>query len=169
MPRKRTFLVPLLGLEGVPAFYLHSLLGTQNDVERVRHTGHNRAINRHQWQLSDLAAALDNSRSSHHRVLAALQKLIELRKQQLAFHPNATQFTLNLGDPLFGFWRQSTDRRQSIFCVYNVSDQPQMLSIQSLNLIATQDWYDLVSGQKFDDSMSQTCLAPYQSVWISNR
>lgn len=159
----------MLGLEGVPAFYLHSLLGTQNDVERVRHTGHNRAINRHQWQLSDLAAALDNSRSSHHRVLAALQKLIELRKQQLAFHPNATQFTLNLGDPLFGFWRQSTDRRQSIFCVYNVSDQPQMLSIQSLNLIATQDWYDLVSGQKFDDSMSQTCLAPYQSVWISNR
>ena len=159
----------MLGLEGVPAFYLHSLLGTQNDVERVRHTGHNRAINRHQWQLSDLAAALDNPRSSHHRVLAALQKLIELRKQQLAFHPNATQFTLNLGDPLFGFWRQSTDRRQSIFCVYNVSDQPQMLSIQSLNLIATQDWYDLVSGQKFDDSMSQTCLAPYQSVWISNR
>ena len=159
----------MLGLEGVPAFYLHSLLGTQNDVERVRHTGHNRAINRHQWQLSDLAAALDNSRSSHHRVLAALQKLIELRKQQLAFHPNATQFTLNLGDPLFGFWRQSTDRRQSIFCVYNVSDQPQMLSIQSLNLIATQDWYDLVSGQKFDNSMSQTCLAPYQSVWISNR
>ncbi len=159
----------MLGLEGVPAFYLHSLLGTQNDVERVRHTGHNRAINRHQWQLSDLAAALDDSWSSHHRVLAALQKLIELRKQQLAFHPNATQFTLNLGDPLFGFWRQSTDRRQSIFCVYNVSDQPQMLSIQSLNLIATQDWYDLVSGQKFDDSMSQTCLAPYQSVWISNR
>ena len=159
----------MLGLEGVPAFYLHSLLGTQNDVERVRHTGHNRAINRHQWQLSDLAAALDNPRSSHHRVLAALQKLIELRKQQLAFHPNATQFTLNLGDRLFGFWRQSTDRRQSIFCVYNVSDQPQMLSIQSLNLIATQDWYDLVSGQKFDNSMSQTCLAPYQSVWISNR
>ena len=159
----------MLGLEGVPAFYLHSLLGTQNDVERVRHTGHNRAINRHQWQLSDLAAALDDSWSSHQRVLAALQKLIELRKQQLAFHPNATQFTLNLGDPLFGFWRQSTDRRQSIFCVYNVSDQPQMLSIQSLNLIATQDWYDLVSGQKFDDSMSQTCLAPYQSVWISNR
>ena len=159
----------MLGLEGVPAFYLHSLLGTQNDVERVRHTGHNRAINRHQWQLSDLAAALDNPRSSHHRVLAALQKLIELRKQQLAFHPNATQFTLNLGDPLFGFWRQSTDRRQSIFCVYNVSDQPQMLSIQSLNLIATQDWYDLVSGQKFDDSMSQTCLVPYQSLWISNR
>ncbi|MBT6039365.1 MAG: alpha-amylase [Halieaceae bacterium] len=159
----------MLGLEGVPAFYLHSLLGTQNDVERVRHTGHNRAINRHQWQLSDLAAALDNPQSTHYRVLAALQKLILLRKQQLAFHPNATQFTLNLGNPLFGFWRQSTDRRQSIFCVYNVSDQPQMLSIQSLNLIATQDWYDLVSGQKFDDSMSQTCLAPYQSVWISNR
>ena len=159
----------MLGLEGVPAFYLHSLLGTQNDLERVRHTGHNRAINRHQWQLDDLAAALDNPESTHYRVLAALQKLIELRKQQLAFHPNATQFTLNLGDPLFGFWRQSMDRRQSIFCVYNVSDQPQMLSIQSLNLIATQDWYDLVSGQKFDDSTNQTCLEPYQSLWISNR
>jgi len=46
----------MLGLEGIPAFYLHSLLGTCNDMERVLHTGHNRSINRHQWPLHELTA-----------------------------------------------------------------------------------------------------------------
>lgn len=159
----------MLGLEGIPAFYLHSLFGTHNDVERVIHTGHNRSINRHQWPLHQLTAALDDTESSHRRVFVALQKLIQLRKKQPAFHPNATQFTLNLGDFLFGFWRQSADRRQSIFCIHNLSDQSQILSMQALNLIATDDWYDLVSDQGFDDSVTQFCLDPYQSLWISNR
>jgi sucrose phosphorylase len=159
----------MLGLEGIPAFYLHSLLGTQNDVERVLHTGQNRAINRHQWSLHELAAALDDTESSHHRVFVELQKLTQLRKRQPAFHPNATQFTLNLGDSIFGFWRQSTDRRQSIFCIYNMSDQTQTLSGAALNLIVTDDWYDLVSGQVFDVAVPKIFLTPYQSLWISNR
>ena len=32
----------MLGLEGVPAFYIHSLLGTRNDLQRLAHTSHNR-------------------------------------------------------------------------------------------------------------------------------
>ena len=44
----------LLAIEGIPAIYIHSLLATGNDHERVKATGHARAINRHQWQLSDL-------------------------------------------------------------------------------------------------------------------
>ena len=159
----------MLGLEGIPAFYLHSLLGTHNDGARVRHTGRNRSINRHQWSLQELTMALDDTESAHHHVFVALQTLIQLRKRQPAFHPNATQFTLNLGDSLFGFWRQSTDRRQSIFCVYNISDQPQMLSVEELNLIATDHWHDLVSGRVLEGSMTDICLAPYQCLWVSNR
>ena len=159
----------MLGLEGIPAFYLHSLLGTCNDMERVLHTGHNRSINRHQWPLHELTAALEDTESIHHRVFISLQKLIQLRKKQGAFHPNATQFTLHLGDSLFGFWRQSADRRQSIFCIYNMSDQTQTLSVAALNLIVTDDWHDLISGQTLDAAIPTIFLTPYQSLWISNR
>ena len=39
----------MLGLEGIPAIYIHSLVGTRNDYNRLNNSGHNRAINRHQW------------------------------------------------------------------------------------------------------------------------
>ena len=48
-----------------------------------------------------------------------------LRKKQIAFHPNATQFTLQLGDLFFGIWRQSIDRSQSIFCISNLTNKKQ--------------------------------------------
>ena len=37
----------VMSLEGIPAFYLHSLLATPNDHEAVARRGRNRAINRH--------------------------------------------------------------------------------------------------------------------------
>jgi sucrose phosphorylase len=159
----------MLGLEGVPAFYLHSLLGSTNDMSRVLHTGHNRAINRRQWQLNDLAEVLNDPHSNHHVVFNGLQKLIKLRQQQPAFHPNATQFTLDLGEFIFGFWRQSMNRRQSIFCIYNITDQPQPLLLRELNLITTDHWYDLLTGTRCDAAGSEILMNPYQTLWISNR
>jgi sucrose phosphorylase len=157
----------MLGLEGIPGIYLHSLLGTRNDLERLERTGQNRAINRHQWQLDELEAALADARSEHAQVFKALMNLLSIRQRQLAFHPNATQFTLHLGAKLFGFWRQSMDRRQSIFCISNISNQPQVLQLTDINLIEAQDWTDLISGD--DCNGQQLLLAPYRTVWISNR
>ena len=67
-----------------------------------------------------------------------------------------------------GFWRQSMDRRQSIFCIYNVSDQPQSLHITDLNLIITDRWWDLISGHIFDENTESISLSPYQVLWITN-
>ena len=109
----------MLALEGIPALYLHSLLGTRNDHLSVERLGYNRAINRHQWDYEKLSQHLQHSESPNSQVLTALKVIIGLRKLQPAFHPNATQYTLQLGAGLFGFWRQSNDRRQSIFCLFN--------------------------------------------------
>ncbi|MEK9808253.1 MAG: sugar phosphorylase [Halieaceae bacterium] len=159
----------MLGLEGIPAFYIHSLIGTRNDHERVNHTGRNRSINRHQWGLDKLEQVLQDEDSEHATVLRKLSFLIALRQRQPAFHPNATQFTLRLATELFGFWRQSQDRRQSIFCVYNVSSAPQTLPLAELNLILTDEWYDLISGTRLSDASAEMTLSPYQVLWISNQ
>jgi sucrose phosphorylase len=159
----------MLALEGIPAFYVHSLLGTHNDNERVEHTNHNRAINRHQWDADKLHTELENPDSSHYRVFTRLQELIKIRKRQRAFHPNATQFTLHLGGCLFGFWRQSMDRMQSIFCIYNVTDGEQELNLSDINLIGTDDWHDLVTGEQFSALDQVLVMRPYQVLWITNR
>ncbi len=159
----------MLGMEGIPGIYIHSLLGTRNDYRRVENTGHPRAINRHQWDWDALHAELEREDSSHGVVLWRMKELIALRRRQPAFHPNATQFTLHLGNQLFGYWRQSIDRRQSIFCVSNVSLEPQPLALAGINLIDTEQWWDLIGDQQLEGRGQILELEPYQTVWITNR
>lgn len=159
----------MLALEGIPAFYIHSLLATGNDLDRVEHTGRLRSINRSQWQLEDLEQALADPVSPHGQVFHELKRLIAIRRNQPAFHPNATQFTLHLGLQVFGFWRQSMYREQSIFCIYNITDTVQEVALSDINLIGTDRWTDLISGMVVDNLSGSITLKPYQSLWLSNR
>ncbi|MBC7193009.1 alpha-amylase family glycosyl hydrolase [Marinobacter sp.] len=159
----------MLALEGIPGFYIHSLLGTGNDYQRMEHTGRLRSINRGQWDLEVLEQTLVDPLSHHHRVYTELRRLIAIRREQPAFHPNATQFTLHLGLEIFGFWRQSLLREQSIFCINNVTDRVQQVALEDINLIGTDQWRDLISGNEIHDLSGCLTLKPYQAVWLSNR
>ncbi|MCY0096722.1 sugar phosphorylase [Hoeflea ulvae] len=157
-----------MGLEGIPGFYIHSLLATQNDHEGVEKSGHNRAINRHRWHYPDLLEQLDDPASHHARVFTALTGVLKKRSKQPAFHPNATQFTLQLGDQFFGFWRQSMDRAQSIFAVHNLTSDTVAIPVMALNLIGGETWTDLISGEDIAGMTGEIEFAPYQCRWITN-
>ncbi|MEZ5256415.1 MAG: alpha-amylase family glycosyl hydrolase [Ilumatobacteraceae bacterium] len=154
-------------IEGIPAVYVHSFLATPNDLDGVTRTGRARSINRSQRSETAVEAALADPTSETARGLGALTRLLRVRAAQPAFHPSATQFTLHLGPRLFGCWRQSRDRRQSIFAVSNVTASPERLEMASLNLILTDEWFDVLSGR----AVAEECweLAPYETVWITNR
>lgn len=155
----------VMSLEGIPAFYIHSMLATPNDLEAVERRGMNRAINRHRWDYPALLERLDDPETIHAQVLKAVSERLQLRSGQEAFHPNATQFTLNLDRRLFGLWRQSLDRAQSIFALHNVSDETVEIAEGDLNLIADEAWVDLLSGEEITGSVT---MAPYQCRWITN-
>lgn len=155
----------VMSLEGIPAFYIHSLLATPNDHEQVEHRGMNRAINRHRWDYPTLRGLLDDPASPQARVLDALTGRLKLRGKQTAFHPNATQFTVNMGDDrIFGVWRQSLDRHQSIFALHNISDETVTISSEALNLIEDVAWCDLLSGETVDPLAAQITLTPINAA-----
>ncbi len=158
-----------MGLEGIPAFYIHSLLATPNDREAVEKTGHNRAINRRRWDYPELSLLLERPDTVQGLVFNEMKRRIGLRIQQPAFHPNATQFTLQLGERLFGFWRQSMDRAQSIFAIHNLGADTVEIPPMSLNLIDGDDWTDLLSGESIREFGGSIQFAPYQCRWITNR
>ncbi|WP_432695963.1 sugar phosphorylase [Marinobacterium sp. YM272] len=159
----------MLAMEGIPALYIHSFLGTENDYRRVELSQHNRAINRHQWDADLLEAQLDDETSHHARVLNSLKVLIALRRKQRAFHPNASQYSLQLGDEIVALWRQSIDRSQHIFAINNITNRPQQVSLASVNLPNATHWTDLIGGEVYTDRCATICLAPYQSIWLSNQ
>ena len=158
----------MLALEGIPGIYIHSLLGTRNDYDRVENSGHYRAINRHQWDLNTLSGLLADTTSHHAQVFSRLKTLLAIRRQQPAFHPNAVQYTLHLGLGIVGFRRESMDQRQSIFCISNITDQAQCLALSDINLNNTEDWQDLISTAQYTERDGELPLLPYQSVWLSN-
>ncbi|WP_171241326.1 sugar phosphorylase [Ruegeria sp. HKCCA5491] len=158
----------VMSLEGIPAFYIHSLLATPNDHEAVARRGMNRAINRHRWHYPDLLARLADPGSNQALVLSELSKRLRLRAQQAAFHPNATQFTLRLDDRVFGIWRQSLDRSQSIFALHNVSAELVHVSPAEINMIAEETWTDALTGEILATNGPDIVLAPYQCRWITN-
>lgn len=155
-----------MSLEGIPALYIHSMLATPNDLEAVERRGMNRAINRHRWDYPTLLSTLGDEGTIHARVLAALSDRLRLRAEQPGFHPNATQFTLNLDQRIFGLWRQSLDRAQSIFALHNVSGETVEIPAGELNLIADESWVDLLSGEEIASGAVE--MAPYQCRWITN-
>jgi len=159
----------VMSLEGIPAFYIHSFVATPSDHDAVTRRGMNRAINRHRWHYPDLLERLDDPASDQAHAMHQLSERLRLRARQAAFHPNATQFTLAIDERLFGVWRQSLDRHQSIFAIHNVSDDSVLVSPSSINLIEDDAWVDLLSGEEINAAGPGIPFAPYQCRWISNR
>ena len=155
----------MLSLEGIPAIYVHSFFGTENDYTGMRSTKQKRSINRKRYDFDDLSNRM-NKKTIHSVVLKQLNSLITIRKKQPAFHPNATQFTLNLGEKIFALWRQCQNRKQSIFVLCNITNQKQPVDLNEINLIFNKNWIDLISNKKIESK--KISLKPYQTMWISN-
>ena len=159
----------LLALEGVPAIYFNSLFGTSNDQNAFIKTGIKRNINRFKWDFSDLSKKLKNKNSLENIIYSKILKNISLRQKQIAFHPNATQYTLTLGNKLFGVWRQSIDRSQNIFAITNISSVVRELKLSKINLFENQLWFDLLKPDESLNNLKTLKLKPFQTVWISNK
>ena len=158
----------ILAIEGVPAFYFNSLFATKNDEETFANTGVKRNLNRYKWHYSTLVDLIKTNNTIEKNCYEIFKKLISIRKIQPAFHPNATQFTLNLDKNIFAVWRQSRDRKQSIFALTNVSSKTIKLNTNKINLIDDEKWFDLLSQETKITDDQYVKLMPFQSLWITN-
>ena len=68
-----------------------------------------------------------------------------------------------------GILRQSIDRSQSIFCVSNLTKYKKKFFLYNINLIATDDWFDILKNKKIKSINTEILLQPYQSIWITNK
>jgi sucrose phosphorylase len=142
----------MLALQGMPAVYVHSLLGTRNDQAGVETSGQPRRINRHKYEIDELRSALDGGLAR--RIYDGYRRLLEVRIAQAAFHPDATQRVVETDNPaLLAFERTSTDGGQRILVAVNVSGLPQAF--------AATDRHDLIGDAPFDGT-----LAPGEAVWL---
>ena len=153
----------MISFEGIPAVYFNSLFGKSNDEAKYIITGNNRDVNRYKWNFNNITTKLRDKKSKQSIFYRNIGALLEIKRKQKAFHPNASRININLGPKIFCFKRISKDKKQSIICMTNLSSK-----IQTPNFKKIGNYRDLLnSNLKFREGTA-LILKPFQTVWLTN-
>ncbi len=160
-----------LVLMGVPGIYLHGLLGSKNDAELVIEEGQTRSINRKNLNKLELFKSLYNPESTTYQVTSHLIRLIQIRSNQCAFHPNASQRVLHVSPSIFSVLRTATHNQETILSLINVTHKTfhLKLNVETHNLNG-KSWHDLIEDETYQvrNRMLNLTLSPYQILWLKN-
>ncbi len=120
----------MLSLAGVPAIYVHSLIGSHNDLDGVKQAGYPRAINRRKVDVDEITRELDDPMSFRAQVFDGYVHLIQTRMQSSAFHPGGKQQARIMADGhVLVLERTSPDHAERILCLFNISGATQTIDI----------------------------------------
>ncbi|MEE8315252.1 MAG: alpha-amylase family glycosyl hydrolase [Syntrophobacteria bacterium] len=148
-------------LPGVPATYIHSLVGSRNWLEGVKQTGRARTVNREKLDVENLMSELKDPESFRARIFFSYIDLIKIRKKQQAFHPNADFEILEIDPKVFAIKRYCEE--QTIYALTNISSKDLSVSLSGTEVAAQM--MDLITGEQITtDSIT---LKPYQYMWLS--
>ena len=154
----------MISFEGVPAIYFNSLFGKSNDEAKYVITGNNRDINRYKWSYENITKKLNNKNSKQSIFYQNLGKLLEIKRKQKAFHPNAQRLNINLGSKLFCFKRTSLDKKQTIISITNCSSVDQYPKLNK----KYSKWKNIINP-KINSLNKSFKLKPFETMWLSNK
>lgn len=159
----------MLAMQGMPAIYFHSLVGSSNDLQAVQQSGIPRRINRHKYTRGELDAALDASDSLQRLVFDGYRKLLQTRRQLPAMDPSVPMEVLRdiPGDGMVGFVRRPledarSDDRRPLVVLANLSDRPRHVDRSWLVDEVTED---VLSGDSLATA-DAIPMRPFQVRWL---
>ena len=150
----------LLSFPGVPAIYVHSVLGSRNDYDGVERLGYNRAINRRKFQEGEIDAELEDASQLRTKIYNALTRMIAIRRQQGVFHPDSNAIFSMPNEHVLKLVRTSS-MGEKITAFFNFQNRVQTL------------FDDIPSGVELltDSNITNSVLTlnPWQVMWIKHR
>lgn len=159
-----------LALRGVPAIYLHSLVGSRNDVRLALRTKVKRDMNRAMLDMSLLEHNLKDPTSKLHLLATQMRRLLRTRVMHAAFHPNAGQRILHLDRRLFAIVRTAMDGSSRVVCLTNISNQEVPVEVRLADIgVEWVYFFDLIAGRGYTAELGSLRLhmQPYECVWLT--
>ncbi|MEM9656937.1 MAG: sugar phosphorylase [Planctomycetota bacterium] len=155
----------MLALQGIPAVYFHSLVGSRNDLPGVAESGQNRRINRRKFSWDELHRQIDDGESLSGRIYQGYRRLLSLRRKIRAFHPNAEQKVIPARQrEMISFVRRTADAQEEIVVAVNAGAAPTTFDAAAAS--AGHLRYDLIGDESIADA-SCVRLLPGQAVWLA--
>ena len=155
-----------LSFQGIPAVYIHCLTATPNDTLGVERTGMTRAVNRRKWDKAELEYLIGDLASETGQVFTQFSRLLETRRAQPAFHPDAPQRIIDLDERIFCFERIATDGTQRILVVANLVAESLAIARERLPADLEQR-EDVLGLNNFAVPADALRLEPYAVFWLS--
>jgi sucrose phosphorylase len=146
----------LLSMQGVPALYIHSLLGSRNDYLGAHISKIPRRINREKIDVNYLKDQLSKN-TNRNKIFTELISRLKIRKEHAAFSPLASQTVKMVDERVFYIIRESKNKKEKIHAVINVSSETVTLDQTRL------DGVDLISKQEIK---GQIKLKSWDCVWV---
>lgn len=150
-----------LALPGVPAVYLHSLLGSRNWNEGVEQSGQKRRINRQHLDLELLRRELGDPGSFRALVFNQYCHLIRVRRQQPALHPNAELEVFHPDQPFLLAFKRSGGG-QELYVLSNVRPDPLEVALADLGI--AENLTDILGGQQLENG--KLFMEPHRTSWL---
>ena len=178
----------MLSLAGVPALYVHALLGTPSYWTPISEpprivTEHGlppveqnkRTINRRKVTLDEAVDLLGAQDGIRRRTLVELVHRMLIRRAQPAFHPDSPQISLEAGARVFGVIRGGPDWGQTVVSVTNVTREQLTIDMAALSGLcpagsagarfSVEGCVDLLDDRGYVPG-SYASLTAGQTVWL---
>tara|TARA_Y100000591_G_scaffold151284_1_gene130092 strand:+ start:3937 stop:5649 length:1713 start_codon:yes stop_codon:yes gene_type:complete len=153
----------MISFDGIPAIYFNSMFGNSNDNSKYIISGNKRDLNRYRWNKDKIEDHLKDQNSKQNKYYKNMSNILAIRSKQKAFHPNAIRKTLKLGSNFFGIKRVSTDNKQSIYCITNMTSKLQLLKVNK-NIFYKRNLFK----SKLTKKSGKIQFDPFQTVWLTN-
>ena len=158
----------LMTFKGIPAIYFNTLIAAPNDHALAERTGMNRSLNRGKWQSSALDSMLVDQTSPAAISLSAHLRILKIRSEHPAFHPDAPQRVVAITDSVLGIERISPDGTEHVLALANLAGRPVQVSRAGLQ---THGWQkhgdiDILTEQPVVSKDGTVSLGAYAVVWL---
>lgn len=148
----------MLALKGIPAVYFNNLFGSTNYLSGFTHTGRARTLNRQKWNIHNLRNQLESDHQHMGNVFEFYKKMLKVRRDEQAFHPNASQKVVELShDGVFAFTRGDDE----ILCLFNFTEET--IPLVDISLDVNPRDYQLLFSNNTD---IENDLAPLGFYWM---
>lgn len=147
-------------LPGVPAFYIHSILGSHNYEEGVEKSGAPRSINREKLDYSKVKEELETGGSFRNMIYSGLQEMLKVRRSLDGFAPDAGFKVLDISEQIFAVSRFTDD--EILYCFTNVTSKPVEVDMRTIGVTCLNP--RVVLGEHSTECILS--LEPYETLWI---
>jgi len=147
----------LLSIIGVPAIYIHSLVGSRNYYDGVKNTGRNRSINRELLDFEKLVNEIENKDNLRNKIYQKYVEVIDIRKKEVCFHPNANMEIVDIDNRLFCYKRINGD--SEILVINNMSNE-------EVDITIDKGYVDIISNEIIRSKTTK--LKSYQMKWLKS-